>query len=620
MPVFESLRPEDPRRVGPYRIEARLGAGGMGRVFLGRSKSGRAVAVKVVHPELAADRDFGHRFAREISLARTVSGFFTAGVVDADPEGTPPWLATAYVPGLSLDEAVAEHGTWREEAVLALGAGLAEALESIHAAGVVHRDLKPSNVLLAADGPRVIDFGISVAVEGSRLTLTGVSVGTPGFISPEQLTGDSVGPASDVFCLGAVLAYAARGTGPFGGGSWQGLWYRTVHEEPDLEGLPPRLRSIVRRCLEKRPEERPSATALLDELSDGATGGGALAELYTEARWLPEPVAEAVRTLVAESAPPPEQPDDPAPSSPPADAPAAVEPRAGAPAAVESSADAPAGASTVVEPPSRTSTKVGRAGLSAHEQETRLSPAGRREVAAPQAPAKAPGSRRLRDRVMVGLFVSPFVALTIITLSPGSPEMPDFPDLSDSEFTARPTPSESGRSSRSIDYCGLLTPSQVRQLVPRPRERYDDKTGGCAWTSPGRALDVTPLGPDQAAARAWHPRTSAARQEFLRRQEIAPDASSGIEWRRDDIGVDRVFRDSATAPRDVPGIGEEAFASDVGPRGGGVHYTKLTFLQDNLVIEVKYTAVDAKVSDRGIRAGAARAAEWVESALEGEGA
>ncbi|MGV9380106.1 protein kinase domain-containing protein [Nonomuraea sp. NPDC003707] len=601
MSVFEVLRPEDPRKVGPYRIEARLGAGGMGRVFLGRSKSGRAVAVKVVHPELAADRDFGQRFAREISLARTVSGFFTAGVVDADPEGAPPWLATAYVPGLSLDEAVAEHGTWREEAVLALGAGLAEALESIHAAGVVHRDLKPSNVLLAVDGPRVIDFGISVAVEGSRLTRTGVSVGTPGFISPEQLTGDSVGPASDVFCLGAVLAYAARGTGPFGGGSWQGLWYRTVHEEPDLEGLPPRLRSIVRRCLEKRPEERPSATALLDELSDGATGGGALAELYTEARWLPDPVAEAVRTLVAESAPPPEQPDD-------------------VPAVVEPIADAPGGASTVVGSPSPRSTKARSAGLSAHEQETRLSPARGREVPAPPRPAKAvdPTSRRLRDRIMVALFVSPFVALAIIALSPGSPEMSDFSDLSDSEFTASPTPQESGRFSRPIDYCALLEPGQVRQLVPRPRERYDDKTGGCTWTSQGRALDVTPLGPEPEAARSWHPRTSAARQEFLRRQKLAPGASSGIEWRRDDIGVERVFRDLTTGPRDVPGIGEEAFAADVGPRAGGVHYTELTFLQDNLVIEVKYTAVEA--SDRDIRTGAVRAAEWVENALRRGGA
>ncbi|GAA3677128.1 hypothetical protein GCM10022224_046640 [Nonomuraea antimicrobica] len=187
----------------------------------------------------------------------------------------------------------------------------AEALESIHAAGVVHRDLKPSNVLLGADGPRVIDFGISVAVEGSKLTRTGVAVGTPGFISPEQLTGAPVGPAGDVFCLGAVLAFAATATGPFGGGSWQGLWYRTVHEEPDLAALPPRLRSLVGRCLAKAPEERPTATALLDELAGNVAGGGRLAELYVEARWLPAPVAQVVRTLVATPAPlPPPEPDD----------------------------------------------------------------------------------------------------------------------------------------------------------------------------------------------------------------------------------------------------------------------------------------------------------------------
>ncbi|MET7337228.1 protein kinase [Nonomuraea sp. NPDC005650] len=614
MPAFESLRPEDPRRVGPYQIEARLGAGGMGRVFLGRSRSGRAVAVKVVHPELAADRDFGQRFAREISLARTVSGFFTAGVVDADPEGTPPWLATAYVPGLSLDEAVAEHGTWREEAVLALGAGLAEALESIHAAGVVHRDLKPSNVLLAVDGPRVIDFGISVAVEGSRLTRTGVSVGTPGFISPEQLTGDSAGPASDVFCLGAVLAYAATGTGPFGGGSWQGLWYRTVHEEPDLEGLPPRLRSIVRRCLEKRPEERPSATALLDELSDGATGGGALAELYTEARWLPEPVAEAVRTLVAESAPQREDRDGAAPQrEEPTDA-APSGPSDGGPTVVEPAGQPASGGSdrrTLVAGPSLTATETRGAGLSVHQRETRLSPRRRREAAAPSRKAVEPERRRLRDRIMVALFVSPFVLLPIIALSPRSPEMPDF---SDSEFTARPT-QPMGRFSWAIDYCALLKTSQVRQLIPRPRERPDEKTGGCSWTSQGRALDVTPLGPNLGPLETWHPSAQAAHQKFLQWQEAAPDASLGIEWRRDDIGVDRVFRDSTGGPREVPGVGEEAFASDVGPRTGGVHYTKLTFLQDNLVIEVKYTAVDAKVGDQAIRAGAVRAAEWVEAAL-----
>ncbi|MBX6383828.1 MAG: serine/threonine-protein kinase, partial [Microbispora sp.] len=296
----------------PYRIVARLGSGGMGRVYLGRSKSGRAVAVKVVRPDLAEDGEFRRRFAREVAVARTVNGFFTAGVVAAEPHGSPPWLATAYVPGVSLDRAIAEYGPWPEASVLALGAGLAEALESIHAAGVVHRDLKPSNVLLAADGPRVIDFGISVAVEGSRLTQTGMIVGTPGFMSPEQLTGAPVGPATDVFCLGAVLAFAATGAGPFGSGSWQALLYRVVHQEPDLGALGPRLRSVVGRCLAKQPERRPSASALLDELAESVGGNATLVEFFTESAWLPDNVARVVRDRVA--TPPPATP---LPATPP---------------------------------------------------------------------------------------------------------------------------------------------------------------------------------------------------------------------------------------------------------------------------------------------------------------
>ncbi|MEU9890061.1 PQQ-binding-like beta-propeller repeat protein, partial [Sphaerisporangium sp. NPDC051011] len=271
----------------------------MGRVYLGRSRSGRAVAVKVIRADLADNRDFRRRFAREVALARAVSGFFTAAVVDADPDGSPPWMATAYVPGMSLDDAVKEYGPWSEASVLALGVGLAEALESIHAAKVVHRDLKPSNVLLAADGPRVIDFGISVATEGSRLTQTGMAVGTPGFMSPEQMTGAPVGPASDVFCLGAVLAFTATGTGPFGRGSWQGLWYRTVNEEPDLTALSPKLRAVVARCLAKQPGHRPTVAALLDELTESVGDGRTIAEVFTQTIWLPEPVAQAVRTRIA---------------------------------------------------------------------------------------------------------------------------------------------------------------------------------------------------------------------------------------------------------------------------------------------------------------------------------
>ncbi|MCP9991398.1 PQQ-binding-like beta-propeller repeat protein [Streptomyces albogriseolus] len=220
----------DPVRVGRYRLLARLGQGGMGRVYLARSPGGRAVAVKVVREALLRDEGFRQRFVREVAAARRVTGFFTAAVVDADPHGDPAWLATEYVPGLSLQDAVDRHGVWPEEAVRGLGAALAEALAAVHAADLVHRDLKPSNVLLAPDGPRVIDFGISAAVGDTALTQTGTVIGTPGFIPPEQLRHEESGPAGDVFALGAVLAYAAAGVGPFGRGASHAVNYRVVHE------------------------------------------------------------------------------------------------------------------------------------------------------------------------------------------------------------------------------------------------------------------------------------------------------------------------------------------------------------------------------------------------------
>ncbi|MEW2051306.1 serine/threonine-protein kinase [Streptomyces sp. NPDC005476] len=294
MEAVGALGVGDPQRVGPYRVVGRLGAGGMGRVYLARSKGGRAVAVKVVRPELAEDREFRQRFAREVAAARRVNGVFTAGVVDADTEADPPWLATAYVPGISLDSAVARHGPWAAGPVTTLAAGLAEALEVIHSAGLVHRDLKPSNVLLAADGPRVIDFGISTATEASAITRTGVVIGTPGFMSPEQLTGSAVGPASDVFALGAVLAFTASGTGPFGVGSAQGLMYRIVHERPDLDAVPEALRELIGRCLAKRPADRPDVDELLGGLTDAA-GAPRTTLLFTSASWLPPAVAATVR-------------------------------------------------------------------------------------------------------------------------------------------------------------------------------------------------------------------------------------------------------------------------------------------------------------------------------------
>ncbi|AZM56336.1 hypothetical protein DMA15_30195 [Streptomyces sp. WAC 01529] len=295
MTVFEALQAGDPDQVGPYRIVARLGAGGMGRVYLGRSRGGRPVAVKVVRPDLADDTGFRHRFAREITAARRVNGAFTAGVIDADPHGSPAWLATVYVPGISLGEAVATHGPWPQERVLALGAGLAEALEVVHAARVVHRDLKPSNVLLAADGPRVIDFGISVADEASALTRSGMVVGSPGFMSPEQITGNPVTPACDVFSLGSVLVFTATGAGPFGSGLAHAVNFRAVYEEPDLQRVPNSLRAVVAKCLTKDPSRRLSVPELLEQLAVTHGGRQAVAMSLAEGGWLPEPVATAVR-------------------------------------------------------------------------------------------------------------------------------------------------------------------------------------------------------------------------------------------------------------------------------------------------------------------------------------
>ncbi|MFJ8162493.1 serine/threonine-protein kinase [Streptomyces sp. NPDC096136] len=299
---MDALQPGDPRQVGRYRITGRLGAGGMGQVYLGHSPSGRLVAVKVVRPELAQDRGFRRRFAREVAAARKVTGFFTAALVDADPDSPSPWLATAYVPGMALDEAVASHGPWPVESVRVLGAGLAEALEAIHAAGLVHRDLKPSNVLIAPDGPRVVDFGISVALEATALTHTGMIVGTPGFMAPEQLTGKPVTPATDVFALGAVLTHAATGIGPFGTGSAQILNFRIAYEEPDLGRLPSHGLEIIARCLAKDPELRPSVAALIEELAVVRTENDPLTEVAAPARyamWLPAPLVEALPTATA---------------------------------------------------------------------------------------------------------------------------------------------------------------------------------------------------------------------------------------------------------------------------------------------------------------------------------
>jgi hypothetical protein len=261
--VVGGLEPADPRLIGPYQLLGRLGAGGMGRVFLGVSAAGRPVAVKIVHAELAADPDFRARFSSEVAAARKVSGLFTALVVDADVDAGVPWLATAYVAGSSLSEAVRDCGPLTSSSLLALAVGLAKSLTAIHAAGVVHGDLKPSNVLLALDGPRVIDFGISQAAEVAPLARAGLVVGTPSFMSPEQAAGEEVGPLSDVFSLGAVLAFAATGRKPFGAGQPATVLERVVREAADLEGAPAEVRPLIEQCLAKDPLRRPTAAELL---------------------------------------------------------------------------------------------------------------------------------------------------------------------------------------------------------------------------------------------------------------------------------------------------------------------------------------------------------------------
>ncbi|GGR75424.1 hypothetical protein GCM10010284_05340 [Streptomyces rubiginosohelvolus] len=252
-----------PERIGGYNVERELGAGGMGTVYLARSRGGRSVAVKVARPELAGDPHFRERFRAEVAAARSVGGFHTAPVVDADPDAAAPWLATAYIPGPTLSALLAAEGPMDEVRLRGLGAALAEALAAIHGCGLVHRDLKPGNIIMAADGPRVLDFGIARALESTRLTATGTAFGTPGFLAPEQAQGQEVDGAADVFALGAVLVAAAGGSA-FGAGTPMGLMYRSVHEPPDLAAVPEGLRPVLAACLAKTPAERPAPAALLD--------------------------------------------------------------------------------------------------------------------------------------------------------------------------------------------------------------------------------------------------------------------------------------------------------------------------------------------------------------------
>ena len=275
---MEPLTAEDPVRVGGYRLEARLGSGGMGQVFLGSSLEGRAVAVKVVHGSLAADQAFRVRFRREVAAAQAVSGAYTASVVAAGPDDDPPWMATEFVEGPSLWQAVTSAGPLPVPSVWRLAAGLVEALQAVHSCGLVHRDLKPQNVLLSEDGPRLIDFGVCQALGDSAVTGTGLIVGTPPYMSPEQAKGKRAGAASDVFSLGCVLAFAATGTPPYGNGQPAAVLYRIVHAAPALGGLGGELHDLIAACLAKPATERPSLSALSRDIATGYGAGQDAAE------------------------------------------------------------------------------------------------------------------------------------------------------------------------------------------------------------------------------------------------------------------------------------------------------------------------------------------------------
>lgn len=328
--IFQPLKADDPEVVGGYRLAAVLGAGGMGKVYLSYTPGGRPIAIKVIRSEFGEDPEFRRRFQQEVRSAERVQGLYTAPVIDSDTEGAQPWLATAYVPGPSLAHAVAHHGALPPRSVLLLAVGVAEALTVIHGAGIVHRDLKPANVLLASDGPRVIDFGIARAADTTALTSTGVSIGTPAFMAPEQASAGTITPATDVFALGQIAAFAAIGSSVYGDGPSHAVLYRIVHEAPDLGGLPETLRPLVTRCLSRDPADRPALTEVI-ALCNEAAGTEPLRQGED---WLPRAVAgsitERVQLLPAPAPTPPPRPATPIPTEVSAQPPAPSAPAASA--------------------------------------------------------------------------------------------------------------------------------------------------------------------------------------------------------------------------------------------------------------------------------------------------
>ncbi|MCB5911080.1 serine/threonine-protein kinase [Streptomyces pinistramenti] len=410
------LRREDPRVVGTFRLHRRLGAGGMGVVYLGSDKRGQRVALKVIRPDLAEDQEFRSRFAREVSAARRIRGGCTARLVAADLDADRPWFATQYVPGPSLHDKVNEEGPLSPAQVASIGAALSEGLLAVHDAGVVHRDLKPSNILLSPKGPRIIDFGIAWATGASTLTHVGTAVGSPGFLAPEQVRGAAVTPATDIFALGATLAYTCTADSPFGQGSSEVMLYRVVHEEAQLAGVPDALAPLLASCLAKDPADRPSTLSLSLRLKEiAAREAHGLSGPAESAPGGPNPGAGWARTDRRPSDRPTgqraeeyaRQRTERRPAGTPAPRPQAARPpaqregtsRPSGPASSSGGSSARAGGSHSGRVPA-----VGPAGRKGRRAPVRTGPGGRRP---------GPDRRLLRQRIIVFVTVTLLVALGI---------------------------------------------------------------------------------------------------------------------------------------------------------------------------------------------------------------
>ncbi|GGZ06380.1 protein kinase domain-containing protein [Streptomyces avidinii] len=394
---MKPLETGDPTSLGEgrYRLVGRLGQGGMGVVYLGRSRSGRAVAVKVVRPELSTEPGFKRRFADEVAAARRVGGFHTAPVVDADPDGEPAWLVTAFVPGPTLQAVLARVGSLPLDTLTVLAAGLAEALEAIHRAGVIHRDLKPANIIVAEDGPRVIDFGIARALDGTSLTQTGLQIGTPGFLAPEQLTGGgALTPAVDMFALGVVLTQAAGGA-PFGDGPSAARHFKVVYEEPDLTAVPGELREAIGACLSKDPAARPTPAAFLGTLTVRHPDGGS---------WLPE---AATQLLPApEPAVLPTPPDSPSDTAHDVPEPAVLPTAQASPSDTAQELPVPDAAPLVVAEPR------------ADQSRTVTGPSARLSPAPAEGPQAVSGKPRRRRAVVAAVLVTSLAAVGVFVWQP----------------------------------------------------------------------------------------------------------------------------------------------------------------------------------------------------------